>query len=315
MMSLRDNFAKFIRIIIGSTFLVAAILKMFSVDEFEIYIYSFEIINFLITTILSRLLIAGELLLGLFLIFNIRPKLTWTTSMIVMLLFTLFLIFTAIFRNDSNCHCFGDIIELSPLESIVKNLIIIVLLYIVKNSMMNDYRPMKYRFMPLIFVVASIAVPFIITPPDSIYKMIYSTEKEINTIDFYESLDDLAKFDFSDDKFLDSTAVMDIEEGKYLIGFVSAGCKYCKIGVKKLSLIMKNNKMSTDKVKILIWGSPEGVKEFMSETDTEAYPYWHIMPNKAIDITYGRFPLFVWIEDKEIVKVGDFRDLDDSLVF
>lgn len=315
MMSLRDNFAKFIRIIIGSTFLVAAILKMFSVDEFEIYIYSFEIINFLITTILSRLLIAGELLLGLFLIFNIRPKLTWTTSMIVMLLFTLFLIFTAIFRNDSNCHCFGDIIELSPLESVVKNLIIIVLLYIVKNSMMNDYRPMKYRFMPLIFVVASISVPFIITPPDSIYKMIYSTEKEINTIDFYESLDDLAKFDFSDDKFLDSTAVMDIEEGKYLIGFVSAGCKYCKIGVKKLSLIMKNNKMSTDKVKILIWGSPEGVKEFMSETDTEAYPYWHIMPNKAIDITYGRFPLFVWIEDKEIVKVGDFRDLDDSLVF
>lgn len=315
MMSLRDNFAKFIRIIIGSTFLVAAILKMFSVDEFEIYIYSFEIINFLITTILSRLLIAGELLLGLFLIFNIRPKLTWTTSMIVMLLFTLFLIFTAIFRNDSNCHCFGDIIELSPLESIVKNLIIIVLLYIVKNSMMNDYRPMKYRFMPLIFVFASIAVPFIITPPDSIYKMIYSTEKEINTIDFYESLDDLAKFDFSDEKFLDSTAVIDVEEGKYLIGFVSAGCKYCKIGVKKLSLIMKNNKMSTDKVKILIWGSPEGVKEFMSETDTEAYPYWHIMPNKAIDITYGRFPLFVWIEDKEIVKVGDFRDLDDSLVF
>lgn len=315
MMSLRDNFAKFIRIIIGSTFLVAAILKMFSVDEFEIYIYSFEIINFLITTILSRLLIAGELLLGLFLIFNIRPKLTWTTSMIVMLLFTLFLIFTAIFRNDSNCHCFGDIIELSPLESIVKNLIIIVLLYIVKNSMMNDQRPMKYRFMPLIFVVASISVPFIITPPDSIYKMIYSTEKEINTIDFYESLDDLAKFDFSDEKFLDSTAVMDVEEGKYLIGFVSAGCKYCKIGVKKLSLIMKNNKMSTDKVKILIWGSPEGVKEFMSETDTEAYPYWHIMPNKAIDITYGRFPLFVWIEDKEIVKVGDFRDLDDSLVF
>lgn len=315
MMSLRDNFAKFIRIIIGSTFLVAAILKMFSVDEFEIYIYSFEIINFLITTILSRLLIAGELLLGLFLIFNIRPKLTWTTSMIVMLLFTLFLIFTAIFRNDSNCHCFGDIIELSPLESIVKNLIIIVLLYIVKNSMMNDYRPMKYRFMPLIFVLASISVPFVITPPDSIYKMIYSTEKEINTIDFYESLDDLAKFDFSDENVLDSTAVIDVEEGKYLIGFVSAGCKYCKIGVKKLSLIMKNNKMSTDKVKILIWGSPEGVKEFMSETDTEAYPYWHIMPNKAIDITYGRFPLFVWIEDKEIVKVGDFRDLDDSLVF
>lgn len=312
-MSIGDKLDKYIRILIGSTFLVAAILKMFSVDEFEIYIYSFDIFNFLITTVLSRLLLAGELLLGLFLIFNIRPRLTWFATMIVMLAFTVFLAYTAVFRADDNCHCFGEIIELTPLESIVKNLIIIVLLYIIRPLMLNDDRKEKSVFLPLIFVVASLSIPFIVTPPDSLYKMIYSSEKEINTIDFYESLDDLAKFDFSDENVLDSTAVIDVEEGKYLIGFVSAGCKYCKIGVKKLSLIMKNNDVDDDMVKFLIWGSPDGVREFMRETDTEDFSYWHIMPNKAIDITYGMFPLFVWLEDKKIVNIGDFRDIDDDI--
>ena len=36
--------------------------------------------------------------------------------------FTLFLIYTAIYRNDANCHCFGSFIEINPVESIIKNI-------------------------------------------------------------------------------------------------------------------------------------------------------------------------------------------------
>ena len=35
--------------------------------------------------------------------------------------------------------------------------------------------------------------------------------------------------------------------------------------------------------------------------------------NMSIDITYGKFPAFVWIEDKNIVNIGNFRDIDDNL--
>ena len=61
-----------IRIGIGGMFVIAAILKLISVDEFEIYIYSFDIFGFVATSLLSRLLIAGELILGVFLIFKIN---------------------------------------------------------------------------------------------------------------------------------------------------------------------------------------------------------------------------------------------------
>ena len=121
-------------------FIIAAILKLISIDSFEIYIYSFDILNFLFTTIFSRLLIAGELLIGIMFVFKMKYKLVWRTTLIIQILFTLFLIYIMIFRNDDNCHCFGDLIELSPLESIIKNVAIIGVLFLIKTTRLQDYK-------------------------------------------------------------------------------------------------------------------------------------------------------------------------------
>ena len=139
--------------------------------------------------------------------------------------------------------------------------------------------------------------------------MIYSTEKEVSSIDLYDSFDEVVKLDFEEDIVFDTISSFNINEERQLIAIVSSGCKYCRLGLKKLSLIMKNEGISPDNVDIFIWGSPDGIMDFRSETMTEDFSYWHIMPNKAIDITYGRFPIFVWIKEKDIIKIGDFRDV------
>ena len=76
-----------LRIGIGGMFVIAAILKLMSIDEFEIYIYSFNVLNFLLTSFVSRIIIAGEFILGLFLILKINYKFTWNATMIVLILF------------------------------------------------------------------------------------------------------------------------------------------------------------------------------------------------------------------------------------
>ena len=121
-----------LRIGIGGMFVIAAILKLMSIDEFEIYIYSFNVLNFLLTSFVSRIIIAGEFILGLFLILKVNYKFIRNATMTVLILFTLFLIYTAIFRNDTNCHCFGELVELSPVESIIKNVIAMILMSIDK---------------------------------------------------------------------------------------------------------------------------------------------------------------------------------------
>ena len=304
--------------VVGGVFIIAAILKLISIDEFEIYIYSFNIFSFLLTTFVSRIIIIGEFILGLFLILKINYRFVWKTSLIILILFTLFLTYAAIFRQDSNCHCFGELIELNPLESIVKNLILILLLLLSQRSAVSSQQSAVNgqwsAVKVLVVLLACSLVVFIISPPDSIYKMIYSTEKEVSSIDLHESFDEVVKIDFKEDEIaFDSISTFDVKE-KQLIAVVSSGCKYCKLGLKKLSLMMKNGGISPDDVDIFIWGSPDGIIDFRSETMTEDVDYWHIMPNNAIKVTYGRFPIFIMMENKNIIKIGDFRDLDDAFV-
>ena len=306
--------------LVGSVFILAAILKLISIDEFEIYIYSFDILNFLFTTFVSRIIIIGEFILGLFLILKINYKFTLRISLLTLSLFTLFLIYVAIFRQDANCHCFGELVELNPLESIIKNLILILLLLLSQRSAVrvqsSEFRVQSQRSKSKVLSSSFLVliVVFIISPPDSIYKMIYSTEKEVSSIDLYESFDEVMKIDFKENEIVfDSVSAFDVKE-KLLIVVVSSGCKYCRLGLKKLSLMMKNGGISPDNVDVFIWGSPEGIVDFRNETMTEDCNYWHVMPNKAIEITYGRFPIFIMMENKNIIKIGDFRDLDDAFV-
>ena len=302
--------SKFINIVIGSVFIIAAILKLMSIDEFEIYIYSFDIFSFLLTTFVSRIIIIGEFILGLFLILKINYKLTWRLTFISLILFTLFLIYVAIFRQDANCHCFGELVELSPLESIIKNLVMIALLMLGQQTTSSKLKAQSSKLL----VLSSTFLVFIISPPDSIYKMIYSTEKEVSTVDLYKSFDEVVKIDFTEEGLVFDSISSFKEKENQLIVIVSSGCKYCRLGLKKLSLIMKNEDLATDNVDIFIWGSPEGIEDFRNETMTEDYSYWHIMPNRAIEITYGRFPIFIFLKEKDIIKIGDFRDVDDAFI-
>ena len=78
--------------------------------------------------------------------------------------------------------------------------------------------------------------------------------------------------------------------------------------------MMRKNGISPDNVKIFIWGSREGILSFREETLTEDFSYWHIMPHEAIDVTLGKFPIFIMLKEKEIVNISDFRDIDESLL-
>ena len=308
-----DSLKEIVRYGIGSMFIIAAILKLISIDEFELYIYSFDILDFLLTTLFSRLLIAGELVLGLLLVFKMCYKFTWRATLSVQIVFTLFLAYVLAFRNDSNCHCFGELVELSPLESIIKNVVIIGALFFIKTTRLQDHKTTSvFVGLRRVLLIAAVIIPFVVTPMDSVYKMIYSSEKEISTVDFYQTLDKVVKMDFVDnDIVFDSTAQIKMD-GKQMVVIVSSGCKYCRLGVKKLSMMMRKNDIKSDNVKIFIWGSREGILNFKDETLTDDFSYWHIMPHEAVDITLGRFPTFIILEEKEIVNISDFRDIDES---
>lgn len=287
-----------IRLLLGVFFIGTAVLKLLSIDNFEVYIYSFGLFSYIWTTFFSRLLIFIELMIGLGLILKIYFKQIWWLTMLMMVGFTLFMVYAAIFRNDSNCHCFGSLIELDPRQSIVKNLITIALLLFIRKERSYDYKPLLKKWLVAITLLLSLAIPFILVPMDVIYNKIYSEKENVNTVAFYESMSD--------------STFVGIQSGRYLINYALAGCKYCRLGAEKVTMMMDRHGISHDKLKFIIGGSDEAIAKFVEATGTEDYEHWKIPAPQFMAITYGKFPLFVFIEDGKVVKAGDFRILDDG---
>ena len=289
-----------IRLLLGAFFIGTAVLKLLSIDNFEVYIYSFGLFSYTWTTFFSRLLIFIELLIGISLILKICFKQIRWLTMIMMAGFTLFLVYAAIFRNDSNCHCFGDLIELNPTQSIYKNIITIALLLLIRKEQSHNYKPLLRKWLVALTIVTSFVISFVLLPMDIIYNKIYSEKENVNTVAFYESLSD--------------STFVDLQHGRYLINYALAGCKYCRIGAEKLTLMADRHQIPHDRIKFIIGGSDEAIALFIEITGTSDYEYWKIPAPEFMAITYGKFPLYVFIEDGKVVKAGDFRILDDYLI-
>ena len=289
-----------LRLLLGVFFVGTAVLKLMSIDSFEIYIYSLGLFSYTWTTFFSRLLIFIELLIGINLMLKICFKRIWWLTMLMMAGFTLFLVYAAIFRNDSNCHCFGSLVELNPTQSIFKNIITIALLLFIRNEKSHNYKPVLKKWLVAITIVASFVVSFVLLPMDIIYNKIYSEKENVNTVAFYESMSD--------------STFVDLQHGRYLINYALAGCKYCRIGAEKLTLMVDRHGIPHDRIKFIIGGSDEAIDRFIESTGTSDYEHWKIPAPEFMAITYGKFPLYVLIEDGKVVKAGDFRILDDEII-
>ena len=287
-----------IRLLLGVFFIVTAVLKLLSIDNFELYIYSFGLFDYVATTFLSRLLIFIELIIGLGLILKIFYRQIWWLTMLLMVGFTIFLVYAAIFRNDSNCHCFGDLVELNPLQSIVKNIIVIALLCVIKTEQSHDYQPVLKKWLVTLTLVVSFVVSFVLLPMDVVYNKIYSDNEEVNEEAFYESLSD--------------STFVELHEGLYLINYVLAGCKYCKIGAEKATMMLDRHGIDHSRLKFFIGGSDEAIERFIEIAGTEDYEHWKLPAPLFMTITYGKFPLFVFVDDGKVVKAGDFRIVEDN---
>ena len=108
-------------------YFVSAALKIISIDSFEIYLYSLHLLPYAGCFILARAIVSGEILLGTLLLSNKFHRTASLLNLGTLLVFTIFLCILHLTGSTENCHCLGDAISFSPLQSIVKNGVLILL--------------------------------------------------------------------------------------------------------------------------------------------------------------------------------------------
>ena len=299
-MKAKDIVLLILRLLIGALFITTAIMKLMTLDEFEAYIYSFNIFSFLFSTVVARLVIMAEMLLGICLMAKLLYKYAWWLTMLMLVGFTFFLIYVAIFRNDTNCHCFGDIVQLDPAHSIIKNVVTMILMLFIRNE--EDYQFKGKKWAIAAACLVSFVVPFCVFPMDAVYNKFVSPVEEINDQAFNAILADSTMTDF------------DIREGNYVLAVYASGCKYCKMSAKRMSMMMDQHDLDPTRFQILIWGDSVHIKSFLEETNCTQYRWYHISPYKAINMVYGKFPTFILTHNGQVSKGMDYRGIDESIL-
>ena len=290
-----------IRIGIGAFFIVSAILKLLSIDQFELYIYSFNIVGFMLSGLAARAIIAAEILLGILLIAKVKYKAAWWLTLLMLIGFSFLLVYVILFRNDSNCHCMGDLVEIKPSLSLIKNLVAIALMLCIRKE--EDYHFRGRIAVLVVAFVAAIVPPFILFPVDNVYNILYKTDNlNYNETEFNALMADSTMQEVS------------FDAGNYIVGVVASGCEFCHTGGLKMSEIVSNNQLDSSRVVYLIWGDSTSIRQFQTETKSDSFRFIQISPVQAIHIVNGQFPTYLFIHDGVVQSTADLHHLTEKKV-
>ncbi|MDP1800985.1 MAG: hypothetical protein Q8L81_06520 [Bacteroidota bacterium] len=288
---------------LGLIFIYSGYTKLLPVIEtFEFTFVEIGIANWYAAPIIARLLIGLEFFLGLLLIMNYNlKKFTLPFTIGLLLFFIIYLIIQiASSGNEGNCGCFGEHLKMTPLEAIIKNVIMIAGCLVV--YFLFDGWKIKYNKQLLSFTcVTAILVPFAFNPVDYAYTSNNLDEKvnyplELKTL--YEP-EDTSKVEIP---------TVDMRKGKHVVAFLSLSCPHCRIAAKKFRLIKKNNPDLP--IYFVLNGDKPKYKEFIEDTHADNIPATFCLGKTFVNFTGPNLPRIYYLDNGILVKKVDYYELN-----
>jgi len=282
-----------IRILLGAVFLFSAISKLFPIEIFELHFLYHNIGSWTTAPYLSRFLIGLELFIGLGLILKLpKQKFFLITSAILLFSFSLFLLYSIRkFGNRGNCGCFGSVLSMTPLESIIKNIILFLatalLLWKEKASAWLN----KRWLIPSIFLISFVIV-FVLFPVKA-----YDIQTEENPVVKGEAA-------FSNITGFVKDENVNFKQGEYIVAFLSISCAHCKEIAFKIGIVDKDHNIPP--VYFVLWGDKDDVQSFFDDTNTD-YPYKLVDIHDFFNYSGMNFPKVSHIKDGIIQKEWNYK--------
>ncbi len=287
-----------LQVILGLVFIFSAIMKVIGMDRFEIYIYSYHFFSLNFSFLVARAAIIAELVLGIGLVSNCFHKLMWWGSVAMLVGYTLLLVYAFFIGRTDSCHCFGDILQFNPWQSIIKNVVLLGLFALIYKVKGKRFRK-DWCVLAGVVLASSLAV-FIVSPPDN-FTSAYKPQQNLNAELFEAVMQEPPLDEFH------------LDEGKKIVGFFSTACDYCQMSAHKLSLMQQFEGFPEEDICYVFMGSEEGKRQFYEAS--QSTPYRDVIYEDVINllkITNGVFPVVVLMEDGEIVHEYEFRSMQEK---
>lgn len=303
-MSMNNSRFKFflgylILLITSAVFLISGYTKLVSIEMLEIILVEKGIVGWSLAPFFARLFISAEFLIGVGLVIPSFSKLSSKFGIFLLFIFSFYLIYLWIIEGgDTNCGCFGLSFYMNIRDALIKNLILVVLLFISFYILKFKATKAPSLFISIVVVICICVAPFVFVP------IISSNIKSTNNLK-NENLDFVVVDSFKK-KYPISFGS---NKGKKVIAFLSLTCIHCRLGARKLQTI----KLSHPKLPIyfVLNGERHHLMPFYKETKTKDIPSVFLSGNDFVNSAGLSLPVILLINDNKIEYRLRYTELDE----
>jgi thiol-disulfide isomerase/thioredoxin len=222
---------------------------------------------------------------------------------IILGVFSFHLLFQIIIKgNGSDCGCFGTWLSMTPLQAIIKNAIMLLVIYGLYR--LNFSFNLKIKHKEFYISILAITSIFIVNPVDFGYSESYLNKPFSNfrlELDTVYNSKNLEKVE---------PPKMDLRKGKHIVGFLSSTCGHCKIAAQKLSVIHSEN--PSIPIYFFINGDNDKIKSFIAKTNTDKIPYSKLNSQLFIELAGLKLPVIYYLNNSVVEKQVDYFTLEQG---
>ena len=275
--------SKILQLLLGITFLFSAYTKAVGPGFFEITLMDQGIApDRIIASYLARFFIGLEFALGFLMLLPFYVKRLMQFTFFLLGGFTLHLIYLWSIGDTDNCGCFGEMISMTPEQSIIKNMIMLAIAFVVYRSAQTK----KIKIIiPIVFSAATIISMWIILP--------IPNHKE---------------FPFESFTHFETRGRVDLSSGENLVAIFNLDCEHCQQAATELGELKRNQENFPELYVLYFQEGSTTVEDFESITQS-SFPYDLLEVNTFFDLIGDSPPRVYHLKDGKVLGIWDLNIL------
>lgn len=292
-----------LRFFIAAVFLFSGISKLIHFELAELFVAESGFFSLNTVSIVAKLLVSFEIGLGFLILLNpLQNNKIHLITILVLLLFTLYLLWQMLFDHQKDCGCFPGFVTMPPWIAMVRNLILVLFaLILLKKDQPGIYKfkPSFKATIPLLVLIT--ALPFIVLGNESPIANLKPGKKIP-----LEIMDGHPKNSFHNFNY-------NLKEGKYIVAFVSLTCPNCKLSTKRLRIL--KDIYPTLPVVLVVNGKREFLKQFFEFTGAENMHQIHFNGGEDyVKMSGFDLPNVMIIKNRTLVRQLDYTELNETVL-
>ena len=279
--------SKTLQLLLAITFLFSAYTKAVGPGFFEITLMDQGIApNRYIAAYLARFFIGLEFALGFLMLLPFYIKQLMQFTFFLLGGFTLHLVYLWSIGDTDNCGCFGEMISMTPEQSIIKNIIMLTIALAVFKT--AETKKIK-KIIPVVFSAITIISMWIILP-----------------------IPNHNEFPFDSFTHFETRGRVDLSSGEKLVAIFNLDCEHCQETANELAKLKRSVKNFPEFYVLYFQEGSTSVEDFESITQS-SFPYDLIEVNTFFDLIGDSPPRVYNLKDGKVLEIWD-TDITRNLI-